>query len=166
MRAGSESQIPQRARCMFWQRWKRKTQLHMCLCNIAGNSSISEALLLASVNFCLVFINFQHCWLPALPHWSILDLFIQLILLFINLLLFLFHVFRLQLSLNCFFLFFYFSCHSSVILVLWFCIPMAAAFVWKDEPLCPISRGSTLSPTPLLLFLVLSSGSVSSHSFL
>ncbi|XP_031149305.1 voltage-dependent calcium channel subunit alpha-2/delta-1 isoform X3 [Sander lucioperca] len=28
----------------------------------------------------------------------------------------------------------------------------------NDEPLCPISRGSTLSPTPLLLFLALSSG--------
>ncbi|XP_039664116.1 voltage-dependent calcium channel subunit alpha-2/delta-1, partial [Perca fluviatilis] len=28
----------------------------------------------------------------------------------------------------------------------------------NDEPLCPISRGSTLSTTPLLLFLVLSSG--------
>uniref|UniRef100_A0A669DZX7 Calcium voltage-gated channel auxiliary subunit alpha2delta 1 n=1 Tax=Oreochromis niloticus TaxID=8128 RepID=A0A669DZX7_ORENI len=34
-----------------------------------------------------------------------------------------------------------------------------------DEPLCPVSKGSTMSPTPLLLFLVLTSGSVPSHCF-
>lgn len=62
MRAGSEPQIPQRAGRLFWQQWRRKTQPHMCLCakNIAGNSSISEALQLASVNFCLVFISILH----------------------------------------------------------------------------------------------------------
>lgn len=36
----------------------------------------------------------------------------------------------------------------------------------KDEPLCPVSRGSTLTSTPLLLFLCLTSGSVSSQSFI
>ncbi|XP_023180401.1 voltage-dependent calcium channel subunit alpha-2/delta-1 isoform X1 [Xiphophorus maculatus] len=36
----------------------------------------------------------------------------------------------------------------------------------NDEPLCPVSRGSTLTSTPLLLFLCLTSGSVSSQSFI
>ncbi|MEQ2163781.1 hypothetical protein GOODEAATRI_033923 [Goodea atripinnis] len=36
----------------------------------------------------------------------------------------------------------------------------------NDEPLCPISRGSTLSSTPLLLFLFLTAGSVFSQSYI
>ncbi len=65
MRAGSESQIPQRAGCVFWQQWKRKTQPHMCLCaeNVAGSGSISEVSQLAAVNVCLVFFSPVSCLL-------------------------------------------------------------------------------------------------------
>lgn len=44
MRAGSESQIPQGAGCVFWQQWKRKTQTHMCLCaeNMARKKSLEK----------------------------------------------------------------------------------------------------------------------------
>lgn len=144
MRAGSEPQIPQRAGRVLWQQRKRKKQPHMCLCaeNIAGNSSISEVLQLASVNFCLVSIStglsasIQNAVGCLLFHSD--PYLIYLFNLFTAIFIYLFFAFFLlseicmQLSLVCF----YFSCFiwsfhsSSVILVLWLCIPMAAALLW------------------------------------
>lgn len=44
MRAGSESQIPQGAGCVFWQQRKRKTQTHMWLCaeNMVRKKSLEK----------------------------------------------------------------------------------------------------------------------------
>lgn len=103
---------------------------HTCLRaeNIAGNSSISEASQLASVNS----VWFSSAFCRDSKHCLIFNYFIYSFSLFFLYSLFLFHEFCMQLSLNCFYLFcFEWPFHSSsVIFVLLFCIPMAAALVW------------------------------------
>lgn len=56
MRAGSESQIPQRAGRVFWQQWKRKTQSHPCA--FVQRLSLETALLVR-----------PHSWTLSISVW-------------------------------------------------------------------------------------------------
>lgn len=123
VRAGPESQIPQRPRRVLWQQWKCKTQTHMCLdCRdgikrgnkIAENLFISEPRQLYAVRFCLVLISSVDC-LPSL-FVLVIDLLSSL---FIHLSLFCMHVLSFS------FFSFMWSLHSPVLAAV-----AAAAFVW------------------------------------
>lgn len=122
--AGPEPQIPQRSWRVFWQQWKCKTQIHVCLGagmglkwrrggkKTAENCFISKPCQLDAVGFYLVFISCADCLLS-----SFRPCFIDLLSsLFIHLLLFCMHALSFSFFLSMW------SLHSSSALT-------AAAFV-------------------------------------
>uniref|UniRef100_A0A671YBP8 Calcium voltage-gated channel auxiliary subunit alpha2delta 1 n=1 Tax=Sparus aurata TaxID=8175 RepID=A0A671YBP8_SPAAU len=137
---------------------------HTCAEIIAGSSSISQTSQLASVYFCLVSIS-AHTAGCLLLHsdpyliYSFTSFFTyRFVIVFISL--------PLHALITQSFFAFLLPPVVSPLIIRHSCgsaSPPAAALIGQDEPLCPISRGSPLSPAPLLLLLMLCSGSVSSH---